>query len=74
MRTDSGRSVPRSFLQRRLVVEQIELRGRAVLEEVDDPLGLGREVRQSGQAAAGVRILGQQRRQRGHADAGARCG
>ena len=41
----------------RLVVEQIELRGRAVLEQVDDALGLGREVRQAGQAAGGLRIL-----------------
>ena len=58
----------------RLVVEQIELRRRAVLEEVDDALGLGRKVRETGEAAhrrRRLRLLGEQRSQRGHADAGA---
>ena len=37
-------------LQLRLVVEQIELRGRAVLEQIDDALGFRREMRQAGQS------------------------
>ena len=34
-----------------LVVEQLDVRRAAVLEQVDDALGLGGEVRQAGQAA-----------------------
>ena len=37
--------------QLRLVIEQIELRGRAVLEQIDDALRLRREMRQPGQSA-----------------------
>ena len=37
--------------QPRLVVEQLDLRRAARLEQVDDALGLRREVRQAGQAA-----------------------
>ena len=35
------------FCELRLVVEQIELRGSAALEQIDDALGLRREVRQA---------------------------
>src|SRR5262249_11164783 len=59
----------------RLVVEQVHLRRRARLEEVDDPLRLGREVRQPRQAAFGGRltraqpVLAEERCERGKADA-----
>ena len=66
------------LLQRGLVIEQIHLRGPAGHEQVNHPLGLGREVRlaQDGRAAAisrpERRAEGriQQRAQRGGADAG----
>ena len=45
----------RSF-QVGLVVEQVQLRGRAVLEEIDDALGLGREVRQAGRLTLGTGV------------------
>ena len=72
MRMESGSSVPCRFCQLRLVVEQVDLRRRAGLEQVDDALGLRREVRQAGQAAGcRVGVLGKQRGQRRDADAGA---
>ena len=37
-------------------------------------LAFGAKVRQAGQAAGGLRVLGEQRRQRGDADARARRG
>ncbi len=49
IRTESGSSIPRRLGDRRLVVEQIHLRRCARLEQVDDPLGLRREMRQPGQ-------------------------
>ena len=51
MRTESGSSIPRLLADRRLVVEQVELRRCARLEQVDHPLRLGREVRQARQTA-----------------------
>jgi hypothetical protein len=39
------------FLEGRLVVEEVELRRCAVLEEVDDALGFGGEVRDAGEAS-----------------------
>ena len=53
IRTESGSSMPRLVRERRLVIEQVQLRRGARLEQVDHPLDLGREVRQAGQAAAG---------------------
>ena len=51
MRTESGSSRALVLLQLGLVVEQVDLRRPAGLVQVDDALGLGREVRQPGQAA-----------------------
>ena len=61
--------------QRRLGIEQIDLRRRAGHEEIDDALGPGRELQRSRPAAVGSRrLLGEhdvvhQRRQRQAADA-----
>ena len=57
IRTESGSSIPRLSCERRLVIEQVHLRRGARLEQVDHPLGLGREVRQARQAAVGRRRL-----------------
>ncbi len=51
IRTESGQFHAPSLADRRLVVEQIELRRRTGLEQIDDPLGPGSEVRQARQAA-----------------------
>ena len=51
LRIESGSSLPRSFGELRLVVEQVHLRRGAGLEQVDDALGLRREMRQARQAA-----------------------
>src|SRR5262249_20676411 len=58
--------------QVRLVVEKVDLGGRAVLEQVDDTLGCWREVRESGQAARGLGVFGEKRRESGDAEARAR--
>ena len=42
------------FFQARLVIQQIHLRRPAVHEEVDQPLGLRREMRQLGQRGMGA--------------------
>ena len=57
--------------QARLVVEQLHLRGAARLEQVDDALGLRREMRQPGQTAvsSGARIAAPEPGQRRQADA-----
>ena len=47
IRTESGSSIPRRLSDRRLVVEEVHLRRGAGLEQVDHPLGLGREMRQA---------------------------
>ena len=44
IRIESGSSVPLESVEPRLVVEQVHLRRRARLEQVDHPLGPGREV------------------------------
>ena len=46
-----GQLDPAPLADRRLVVEQVHLRRCAGLEQVDDPLGLGGEMRQTRQAA-----------------------
>jgi cytochrome b561 len=46
-----GNLLPATFREFRLVVEEIDVRRRAVLEQVDDALGLRREVRQPREAA-----------------------
>ena len=51
-RIESGSSVAAQVGQLRLVVEQVDLRRRAGLEQVDDPLGLGGEVRHRHRLAA----------------------
>ena len=61
IRTESGSSIPRRAGDRRLVVEQVHLRRRARLEQVDDPLGLRREMRQAGQAGIWPRRVGRHR-------------
>src|SRR5262249_12613818 len=49
---------------------QVELRRRSVLEQVDDAFGLGRELRDTGQAAgARLGVAGKQGRQRRATDA-----
>ena len=45
LRKDSGQSWPLNRAQRRLVVEQFELAGRAAHMQIDHPLGLGGELR-----------------------------
>ena len=65
------------LVERRLVVEQIHLRGAARLVQEDHALGLGREMRQARQTAGrvglrrGEAVLRQQRTERGDPDAGA---
>ena len=49
MRTEVGQLDPALVANRRLVIEQVELRRRARLEEVDHPLGPGCEMRQARQ-------------------------
>ena len=51
----------------RLVVEEVHLRRSARLEEIDDALGLGGEVRQAGQAV-GAGVVVEQGRERGGAE------
>ena len=46
-----GHLLPETLGQVRLVVEEIHLRRAAGLEQINHPLGLGRKVRQAGQAA-----------------------
>ena len=70
MRTESGSSVPASSLGRRLVVEQVHLRRGARLEEVDDALRPGCEMRQARQALGHPPALRVARRP-GRADIGA---
>ena len=66
--------------QLRLGVEGIDLRRPAVHEQVDDALGLGREVRRLGSERIGqapgraASCIGQQARQTEHTEAGARAG
>ena len=63
LRTESGSSLPRRSLELRLVVEQIELRRGAGLEQVDDALG----GRLGGLGPAGD-VVAEQRSQRREAD------
>ena len=44
----------KNLVERGLVVEQVNLWGGARHEKIDHPLGLGREVRQAGQAGKGL--------------------
>jgi hypothetical protein len=53
----------------RLVVEQVELRGRAMLEEVNDAFGFRGKMRKAGKTARCARLLLEQRCQRGDPDA-----
>ena len=69
-RMESGRSSPKRCGELRLVVEQIHLRRRAGLEQVDHALGFGREIGEAGQPLGGVRARRKQSTQCGGADAG----
>ena len=51
LRMESGQFGAGDLRQLRLVIEQVDLRGRARLVKIDDALGLGSEVRQSGKSA-----------------------
>ena len=51
-----GHFLPEALGQVRLVVEEIHLRRAAGLEKINHPLGLGREVRQTGLATYGVAL------------------
>ena len=54
LRIESGSSVPAKPLEQRLVVEQVHLRRRARLEQVDHPLGAGAKLGKS--LAAGAEL------------------
>ncbi len=56
-----------------LVIEQVQLRGSAVLEQINDALGARREMRQSGQPRAGAQIRREQGSEGGRAQPGARA-
>ena len=61
------------LLEPRLVVVQIDVRGRAVLQKVDDALGLRREVRERRRGGVGREreaVAGKQCAQRSGADPG----
>ena len=54
MRTESGSSIPRRAQNRWLVIEEVDLRRGAGLEEVDDPLDSRREMGKAGKAGIGI--------------------
>ncbi len=45
------------FVEQRFVIEQVHLRRRAALEQIDDTLGFGGEVRKTGESTSRVLIL-----------------